>query len=230
VASGLELGEASGMTPEPATYYRHGLPAEIISHAVWLYHVFSLSLRHAELILAERGVLVTHESIRGWCGKFGAEFAKRLRGRRPRPGDMWHLDEVFIWINGELRYLWRAVDQHGVVLDILVQGRRNAAAAKRFFKRLLQGLRYKPRRLITDGLRSYGVAQRPGRESTSRHPHRDGWMLATQAFGRSACYAPGRRSWPTRVGRSLFRKHAEKSQPRRRDLRPGGSPSGLAHG
>src|SRR3712207_9301787 len=79
---------------------------------------------------------------------------------RPRPGDTWHLDEVFLRINGELHYLWRAVDQNGVVLDILVQGRRNATAAKRFFKRLLEELRYKPRRLITDGLRSYGVARR----------------------------------------------------------------------
>ena len=122
--------------------------------------MFSLSLRDIELILAERGVSVTHESIRGWCGKFGAEFAKRLRRRRPRPGDVWHLDEVFIRINGELHYLWRAVDQHGVVLDILVQDRRNATAAKRFFKRLLRGLQYKPRRLVTDGLRSYGVAHR----------------------------------------------------------------------
>src|SRR4029079_14206628 len=80
--------------------------------------------------------------------------------RRPKPGDTWHLDEVFLKINGELHYLWRAVDQHGVVLDILVQGRPNATAAKRFFKRLLAGLKYKPRRLVTDGLRSYGVAQR----------------------------------------------------------------------
>jgi putative transposase len=148
------------MTQQPATYHRHRFPAEIISHAVWLYHVFSLSLRDVELILAERGVFVTHESIRGWCRKFGADFAKRLRRRRPRPGDIWHLDEVFIRINGTLNYLWRAVDQHGVVLDILVQDRRNATAAKRFFKRLLRGLRHKPRRLITDGLRSYGVAQR----------------------------------------------------------------------
>ena len=160
VAPGRKLGEADGMTPQPVTYYRHRFPAEIISHAVWLYHVFSLSLRDVELILAERGVVVTHESIRGWCLKFGADFAKRLRRRRPRPGDIWHLDEVFIRINGVLHYLWRAVDQHGVVLDILVQGRRNAAAAKRFFKRLLQGLQYKPRRLVTDGLRSYGVAHR----------------------------------------------------------------------
>jgi putative transposase len=104
--------------------------------------VFSLSLRDVELILAERGVVVTHESIRHWCRKFGADFARRLRRRRPKPGDTWHLDEVFIRINGVLRYLWRAVDQHGVVLGILVQDRRNAAAAKRFFKRLLHGLQY----------------------------------------------------------------------------------------
>jgi len=148
------------MTDDPASYPRHRFPAEIISHAVWLYHVFSLSLRDVELILAERGVLVTHESIRRWGLKFGAEFAGRLQRRRPRPGDTWHLDEVFIRIRGVQHYLWRAVDQHGVVLDILVQERRNGTAAKRFFKHLLGGLGYKPRRLVTDGLRSYGVAQR----------------------------------------------------------------------
>ena len=120
------------MTPESACYPRHRFPAEIISYAVWLYHVFSLSLRDVELLLAERGVIVSHESIRHWCRKFGADFARKLRCRRPRPGDTWHLDEVFIRINGELHYLWRAVDQHGVVLDILVQGRRNGTAAKRF--------------------------------------------------------------------------------------------------
>ena len=113
-----------------------------------------------ELILAERGITVTHESIRRWVLKSGTEFAARLRKRRPRPGDTWHLDEVFLRIGGELHYLWRAVDQHGVVLDILVQARRNASAAKRLFKRLLKGLRYKPKRLVTDGLRSYGVAHR----------------------------------------------------------------------
>lgn len=148
------------MSPQPTTFPRHRFPAEVISHAVWLYHVFSLSLRDVELILAERGVMVTHESIRLWCTKFGADFARRLRRRRPRPGDTWHLDEMFIRIRGVVHYLWRAVDQHGVVLDILVQERRNGAAAKRFFKRLLRGLRYKPRRLVTDGLRSYGVARR----------------------------------------------------------------------
>src|SRR5215469_15173094 len=127
------------MTPERRSYRRHRFPAEIISHAVWLYHVFSLSLRDVGLILAERGIAVTHESIRHWCLKFGGDFARRLRRRRPQPGDTWHLDEVFIRIRGVLHYLWRAVDQHGVVLDIVVQDRRNGAAAKRFFKRLLHG-------------------------------------------------------------------------------------------
>ena len=148
------------MTSEPATYPGYRFPAEIISHAIWLYHLFGLSFRDIELILAERGIVVSHESIRQWCLKFGSGFARRLRWRRPKPGDTWHLDEVFLRINGKLHYLWRAVDQHGVVLDILVQDRRNATAAKRFFKRLLAGLRFKPKRIVTDGLRSYGVAKR----------------------------------------------------------------------
>jgi len=148
------------MTAPASLYRRHRFPAEIISHAVWLYHLFSLSLRDIELILAERGILVTRESVRNWCHKFGAEYARRLHRRRPRPGDTWHLDEVFIRINGVLHYLWRAVDQHGVVLDILVQEKRDGAAAKRFFSRLLHGLQYQPKRIITDGLRSYGVARR----------------------------------------------------------------------
>ena len=117
-------------------------------------------MRDVELILAERGITVTHKSIRQWCHTFGGEFARKLRRCRPKPGDTWHLDEVFLKIDGELHYLWRAVDQHGVVLDILVQNRRNATSAKRFFERLLVGLKYKPKRIVTDGLRSYGVAHR----------------------------------------------------------------------
>jgi putative transposase len=148
------------MTPESLTYPGYRFPAEIIGHAVWLYHLFSLSLRDVELILAERGITVSYETIRQWCEKSGAEFARKLQRRRPKPGDTWHLDEVFLRINGVLHYLWRAVDQHGVVLDILVQDRRNATAAKRFFKRLLAGPKYRPRKIATDGLRSYGVAQR----------------------------------------------------------------------
>src|SRR6202000_1547718 len=148
------------MKTPPDPHYRHRFPAEIISHAVWLYHVFSLSLRDVELLLAERGVVVSYETGRAWCRKFGQSFANGLRGRRPRPGDKWHLDEVFIRIQGVQHYLWRAVDQDGVVLDILVQDRRDANAAKRFFRRLLKGLQYLPRVIVTDKLRSYGVAQR----------------------------------------------------------------------
>jgi putative transposase len=148
------------MPSDPTSYPGYRFPAEVIQHAVWLYHLFSLSLRDIELILAERGVVVSHESVRRWCLRFRADFAAKLRKRRPRPGDVWHLDEVFLKINGDLQYLWRAVDQNGVVLDILVQDRRNATAARRFFKRLLAGLKYKPRRVITDGLRSYGAAHR----------------------------------------------------------------------
>ena len=114
----------------PDLYRCHRFPGEIISHAVWLYHTFSLSFRDVELLPAERGVILSYESVRRWCLKFGADFTARLRRRRPRPGDTWRLDEVFLRINGVLHYLWRAVDQHGVVLDILVQDRRNATAAK----------------------------------------------------------------------------------------------------
>jgi putative transposase len=148
------------MKPPPAPRYRHRFPAEIIGQAVWLYHVFSLSPRDVELLLAERGVVVSYETVRRWCKKFGQTFASRLRRRRPRPGDKWYLDEVFIRIQGVQHYLWRAVDQHGVVLDILVQPRRDAKAAKRFFRRLLKDLQYVPRVIVTDKLRSDGVAQR----------------------------------------------------------------------
>src|SRR3954471_18216085 len=148
------------MSPDLATYPGYRFPAEIISHAVWLYHVFSLSLRDVELLLAERGITISYETVRRWCKKFSENFAKRLRRRRPRPGDKWHLDEVFIRIQGVQHYLWRAVDQNGVVLDILVQARRDANAAKRFFERLLKGLQYVPRVIVTNKLRSYGVARR----------------------------------------------------------------------
>jgi putative transposase len=104
--------------PPSDPHYRHRFPAEIISHPVWLYRVFSLSLRDVQLLLAERGVVVSYETVRRWCKKFGASFIDRLRRRRPRPGDKWHMDEVFIRIHGEQHYLWRAVDQDGVALAI----------------------------------------------------------------------------------------------------------------
>lgn len=122
------------MKPAPDPHYRHRFPAEIISHAVWLYHAFSLRLRDVELLLAERGVVVSYESICQWCKKFDPTFASRLRRRRPQPGDKWHMDDVFIRIEGVQHYLWHAVDQEGIVLDILVQLRRDAKSAKRFFR------------------------------------------------------------------------------------------------
>ena len=109
---------------------------------------------------SSRGIVVTYETIRQWCRKFGQTFANELRRRRAKPGDKWHLDEVFLKIRGKTHYLWRAVDQHGNVLDILVQSRRNKQAAKKFFRKLLTGCEYVPRVLITDKLTSYGAAKR----------------------------------------------------------------------
>jgi putative transposase len=141
-------------------YKRHRFPAEIISLGVWLYFRFCLSYRDVEELMAERGIILTYEAVRYWCRKFGQAHANQLRRRRPRPGDKWHLDEVFLTIRGECQYLWRAVDQDGHVLDILVQRRRDKHAAKRFFRKLLKGLTYVPRVIITDKLRSYGTAKR----------------------------------------------------------------------
>jgi putative transposase len=143
-----------------ARYKGYRYPIEVIGHAVWLYHRFALSLRDVEELMVARGVVVTYETIRSWCATFGPDYANRLRRRRARPGDKWHLDEVFVKINGTIHYLWRAVDQDGDVLDILVQSRRNAVAAKKFFRKLLKGLQYVPRVLVTDTLGSYGVAHR----------------------------------------------------------------------
>ena len=127
------------MSNDRQRYHRHRFPPEIISHAVWLYHRFGLSLRDVEDLLAERGITVSYEAIRLWCGKFGLYYARKLRRRRGRLGDTWYLDEVFVTIRGERHYLWRAVDQDGDVIDILVQRRRDARAAKRFFRKLLKG-------------------------------------------------------------------------------------------
>src|SRR6266700_4036485 len=116
-------------------YTGYRFPPEIISHAVWLYFRFSLSFRDVEELLAQRGIIVTYETVRQWCLKFGQTYANELRRRRQSTGDKWHMDEVFLTIRGERHYLWRAVDQDGNVLDILVQSRRNKKAAKRFFRK-----------------------------------------------------------------------------------------------
>lgn len=139
-------------------YPRHRFPAEIISHCVWLYFRFNLSSRNVEEIMAVRGVVLTYESVREWCLKFGQTYANDLR-RRPQPGDRWHIDEVFIKIGGRMHYLWRAVDQDGEVLGILVQRHRNKKAAKNSHAALLKDLRYVPRVIVTDKLRSYSAAK-----------------------------------------------------------------------
>src|SRR6185312_9357309 len=153
-------GGAGLVGVEAPSYKGFRFPVEIISHCVWLYHRFPLSFREIEEMMLARGIVLSHETVRQWCAKFGQTYANGLRRRRPRPGDKWHLDEVFITINGKRQYLWRAVDQHGNVLDILVTSRREAKAATRFFRKLLTGLAYMPRVLVTDKLASYGVARR----------------------------------------------------------------------
>ena len=148
-----------------STYKRHRFPPDIIGYAVWLYYRFNLSHRRCagpfiEDLLAERGITVSHESIRLWCIKFGALYARRLKRKHQGYGDTFFIDEVFVKINGKQHYLWRAVDQDGEVVDVYLQARRDGAAAKRFFKRLLRSHDGEPRKIVTDKLRSYGVAHR----------------------------------------------------------------------
>jgi len=154
------------------SYKNHRYPVEVISHCVWLYFRFPLSYREVEELMLERGVVVSHESVRRWCVKFGQAYANSLRRRHPQPGDKWHLDEVFIKIGGEQKYLWRAVDADGNVLDILVQNRRDKAAARRFFRRLLKRTGQLPRVMITDKLKSYGAAHREVMPSVEHRSHK----------------------------------------------------------
>jgi len=148
------------MRTHSTSYHGYRFPPEIISHGVWLYHRFCLSFRDVEELLAKRGVLVSYETIRQWCRKFGPAYARKLKRCQSRLGDIWYLDEVFVKIRGERHYLWRAVDQDGDVIDILVQRYHDAQAAKRFFRKLLKGQGSKPWQLVTDKLRSYGAAHR----------------------------------------------------------------------
>ncbi|MBT2398823.1 IS6 family transposase [Streptomyces sp. ISL-100] len=160
------------MSTTPPSYKGHRYPVEVISHCVWLYFRFPLSFREVEELMLERGVIVSYETVRRWCPKFGQDYANALRRRRPRPGDKWHLDEVFVKINGEQRYLWRAVDQDGNVLDILVQNRRDKAAARRFFRKLMKTTPSVPRVVVTDKLRSYGAVHREVIPSVEHRAHK----------------------------------------------------------
>jgi len=141
-------------------YKRHRFPPDIIQHAVWLYYRFNLSHRDIEDLLAVRGIVVSYESVRLWCNKFGPKYARRLKRRHQGFGDTFFIDEVFVKIQGRQQYLWRAVDQDGEVVDVFLQNRRDGKAAKRFFKRLLNRHQSEPRKIVTDKLRSYGVAHR----------------------------------------------------------------------
>lgn len=153
------------MMPTPARscsalYRGYRFPPEVISHAVWLYVRFALSFRDVQELMHERGVVISHETIRTWLTRFGPRFAAELRKREPRSGRTWHLDEVFLKIKGRQVYLWRAVDEHGQVIDVLVQESRCAVAAERFFRKLLGCPGGEaPERIVTDGLASYGAAK-----------------------------------------------------------------------
>jgi putative transposase len=142
------------------SYARHRFPPEIIRHAIWLYLRFTLSYRDVEELLAERGLDVSYETVRRWVLKFGPAFARNLRRLRPRPADTWHLDEMVVSIQGRRMYLWRAVDSEGEILDLLIQPRRDKAAALRLMRKLVRKQGYAPRVLVTDKLQSYGAARR----------------------------------------------------------------------
>src|SRR3954470_479487 len=145
--------------PVCPSYAGHRFPAEVISYAVWLYFRFPLSLRMVEEMLAARGILVSYETVRQWARKFGQDFANRIRRRLPTAGDKWQLDEVVLKIAGKKHWLWRAVDQDGIVLDILVQSRRDKRATKRLLRKLLKRKCRPPRVLITDKLANYDAAK-----------------------------------------------------------------------
>ena len=161
------------MTPPACpSYAGYRFPAEIISHAVWLYFRFPLSLRMVDELLAARGIVVSHETVRQWALKFGQGFANQIRRRLPCAGDKWHLDEVVLTIAGVKHWLWRAVDQAGTVLDILVQSRRDTQAAKRLLRKLLKRQCRVPRVMITDKLRSYAAAKRAVMPSVEHRKHK----------------------------------------------------------
>ncbi|WP_043838071.1 IS6 family transposase [Muricoccus aerilatus] len=147
-------------------------PPEIISQAIWLYFRFPLSLRMVEEMLAFRGIVVSHETLRQWGRKFGQAFANGIRRWLPQAGDKWHLDEVVLKINGVTHWLQRAVDRAGMVLDVLVQSRRDKQAAKRLLRKLLKRQMRPPRVMITDKLASYGGAKKEVMPSVEHRRHK----------------------------------------------------------
>jgi len=160
------------MTAKSSLYHRHRFPPEIISYCIWLYNTFSLSYRDIEKMMLYRGICVTYEAIRYWCRKFSQAFANQIRRRRPKPRKKWHLDEVRVEIKGEVFWLWRAVDEDGNVLDILMQRRRNKKAAKKFLQKLLKKQSFAPRVIVTDKLKSYAAAKKELLPSVEHRQHK----------------------------------------------------------
>ena len=142
------------MNVQEARYPNYRFPIVVISHAIWLYNRFTLSYRDVSDLLFQRGIEVSHQTIKNWNERFGAQFAAEVRRRRGKPSRRWHMDEVHVKIKGKRCYLWRAVDDEGVALDILVTERRNKDAARRFFRKVL-GNYEPPTKVTTDRLRSY---------------------------------------------------------------------------
>ncbi|MEW2119936.1 IS6 family transposase [Streptomyces sp. NPDC005474] len=161
-----------GIRVDTPSYRGFRFPPEVISHCVWLYHRFALSLRDVEELMLERGIEVSYETVHQWTRRFGPTYAAALGRRRPRLGDKWRLDEVFVKINGERKYLWRAVDAEGNVLDILLQNQRDDGAARRFFRKLMKKTRSVARVIVTDKLRSYEAAHRHEMPSVEHRSHK----------------------------------------------------------
>ena len=157
---------------KPISFKRHRFPADVIRHAVWLYFRFTLSFRDIEKRVAQRGIDVSYETVRCWAIKFGPQIARNLKQRRPSPSGRWHLDEMVVNIRGRRMYPWRAGDDEGEVLDMIVRHRRDTPAALKLLKRLMWSQKMTPSEVVTDGLRSYVSAltelglegrHRPGR-------------------------------------------------------------------
>jgi transposase-like protein len=153
----------------PPSYSGYRFPCDIIQRAVWMYLRFTLSFRDVEELLAERGIVVTYETIRRWVLTFGPTIARRLRARRPKPHSRWHLDEMFVRVGGKQMYLWRAVDAEGEVLDVLLQAKRNTKAARKLMRKLLEQQGMAPDEWVTDKCPAYGAALRALK--LTRAPH-----------------------------------------------------------
>lgn len=177
------------------SYAGYRFPPEFISYAVWLYFRFPLSLRKVEEVLVARSIELTYESVRAWAMKFGKQAAKRIRARARTFGDKWHLDEVAITIKGKHHWLWRAVDQNGYVLDVLVQSRRNTKATERLIRKLLRKHGKTPQGMVTDKPESYAAA---GREIGLKFDHRQHKGLNSRAENSHQ---------PTRVREKVMRRY-----------------------